>query len=93
MKKKSGLTFIEKAIVLVPEFELVVRKLEQQVTLRGQSISTLQNYIRRIAFLVTGVIPHFAVQVARKYEQAARLFIFQLYRQVSPRHPNYFFGS
>jgi len=27
----------EQAIMLVPEFELVVRKLEQQVTLRGQS--------------------------------------------------------
>jgi site-specific recombinase XerD len=37
---------------LVPEFEKVVRKLEQQVTLRGQSRSTLQNYIRRIALFV-----------------------------------------
>ncbi|RXF57200.1 integrase, partial [Enterococcus faecalis] len=38
--------------MLVPEFEHVVRKLEQQVTLRGQSKSTLQNYIRRIALFV-----------------------------------------
>lgn len=38
--------------MLVPEFENVVRKLEQQVTLRGQSKSTLQNYIRRIALFV-----------------------------------------
>jgi site-specific recombinase XerD len=38
--------------VLVPEFEKVVRKLGQQVTLRGQSKSTLQNYIRRIALFV-----------------------------------------
>lgn len=52
MRKKSGLTFVEQAIVLVPEFEHVVRKLEQQVTLRGQSKSTLQNYIRRIALFV-----------------------------------------
>lgn len=52
MRKKSGLTFVEQAIVLVPEFEHVVRKLEQQVTLRGQSKSTLQNYIRRIALCV-----------------------------------------
>jgi hypothetical protein len=44
MRKKSGLTIVEQAIVLVPEFEKVVRKLEQQVTLRGQSKSTLQNY-------------------------------------------------
>jgi site-specific recombinase XerD len=38
--------------VLVPDFKKVVRKLEQQVTLRGQSRSTLQNYIRRIALFV-----------------------------------------
>ena len=44
MRKKSGLTIIEQAIALVPEFEKVVRKLEQQVTLRGQRKSTLQNY-------------------------------------------------
>jgi integrase/recombinase XerD len=41
MRKKSGFTIVERAIVLVPEFENVVRKLEQQVTLRGQSKSTL----------------------------------------------------
>lgn len=52
MRKKSGFTIVEQAIVLVPEFEKVVRKLEQQVTLRGQSKSTLQNYIRRIALFV-----------------------------------------
>ena len=38
--------------MLVPGFENVVRKLEQQVTLRGQSQSTLNNYIRRIALFV-----------------------------------------
>jgi site-specific recombinase XerD len=52
MRKKSGFTIVEQAITLVPEFEKVVRKLEQQVTLRGQSKSTLSNYIRRIAFFV-----------------------------------------
>ena len=36
MRKKSGLTIVEQAVVLVPEFEKVVRKLEQQVALRGQ---------------------------------------------------------
>jgi hypothetical protein len=45
MRKKSGFTMIEQAIMLVPEFENVVRKLEQQVVLRGQSKSTLNNYI------------------------------------------------
>ncbi|MFH0758613.1 MAG: transposase, partial [Bacteroidota bacterium] len=59
MRKKSGFTIVEQAIVLVPDFEGVVRKLEQQVTLRGQSKSTLQNYIRRIALLVLhfGMLP------------------------------------
>lgn len=52
MRKKSGFTIVEQAVVLVPEFEKVVRKLEQQVTLRGQSQSTLNNYIRRIALFV-----------------------------------------
>ncbi len=42
MRKKPGFTMVEQAVVLVPEFEKVVRKLEQQVTLRGQSSSTLQ---------------------------------------------------
>jgi len=52
MRKKSGFTIVEQAIMLVPEFENVVSKLEQQVTLRGQSKSTLNNYIRRIALFV-----------------------------------------
>ena len=52
MRKKSGLTIVEQAILLVPEFEKVVHKLDQQVTLRGQSKSTLNNYIRRIALFV-----------------------------------------
>jgi len=47
MRKKSGFTIVEQAIVLFPEFEKVVRKLDQQVTLRGQSKSTLQNWIIR----------------------------------------------
>ena len=52
MRKKSGLTIVEQAIISVPEFENVVRKLDQQVELRGQSKSTLNNYIRRIALFV-----------------------------------------
>ena len=31
MRKKPGLTFIEQAIVLVPEFEKVVRKLPEKI--------------------------------------------------------------
>ncbi len=52
MRKRSGFTIIEQAIEHVPEFSTVVRKLEQQVILRGQSKSTLNNYIRRIALFV-----------------------------------------
>ena len=33
MSKKSGLTIVEQTIMLVPEFENVVRKLEQLVNL------------------------------------------------------------
>lgn len=49
MRKKSDVTIVERAILAVPGFDKVVKKLEQQVVLRGQSKSTLQNYIRRIA--------------------------------------------
>jgi len=51
MKKKTSLTIVERAIISVQGFDLVKKKLEQQVTLRGQSKSTLDNYICRIALL------------------------------------------
>ena len=53
MRRKISLTIVEQAIILVPEFDGVVRKLSNQVTLRCQSKSTLHNYIRRIALCVT----------------------------------------
>jgi site-specific recombinase XerD len=52
MRTKKGITIVEQAIIAVPEFATVVTKLETQVTLRGQSKSTLNNYIRRIALFV-----------------------------------------
>ena len=52
MKTKTSPTILERAIALVPEFEIVIAKLSQQVTLRGQSQSTLDNYSRRIALFV-----------------------------------------
>ena len=52
MRKKTSITIVERAIHAVPGFKKVVSKLEQQVTLRGQSKSTLNNYIRRIALFV-----------------------------------------
>ena len=48
-------TLVEKAISVVPGFDVVFKKLSQQVTLRGQSQSTLDNYIRRMA----GITLHF----------------------------------
>jgi site-specific recombinase XerD len=49
MKKLNEPTLVEKAIEAVPGFDSVFKKLSQQVTLRGQSQSTLNNYIRCIA--------------------------------------------
>lgn len=51
-RKKTSPTILERAIAAVPEFETVIKKLAQQVTLRGQSKSTLDNYTRRIALFV-----------------------------------------
>lgn len=50
-KQRIEPTLVEKAIATVSGFERVYGKLQQQVTLRGQSKSTLQNYIRRIAIV------------------------------------------
>lgn len=52
MRKRTTPTILELAIIAVPEFENVIDKLASQVTLRGQSKSTLDNYTRRIALLV-----------------------------------------
>ena len=52
MSRKPGPTIVEQAIIAVPEFENVIKKISQQVTLRGQSLSTLKNYTRRIALFV-----------------------------------------
>jgi len=49
MKKRNEPTLLKKAIETVPGFEMVYKKLGQQVTLRGQSQSTLDNYIKSIS--------------------------------------------
>ena len=51
MKKRSEPTIVQKAILTVNGFETVFKTLKQQVILRGQSQSTLDNYIRRIALI------------------------------------------
>jgi hypothetical protein len=47
--KRTEPILVQKAIENVSGFEQVYKKLNQQVTLRGQSQSTSDNYIRRIA--------------------------------------------
>ena len=37
MRKRTSPTILERAIITVPEFEKVMKKLSEQVTLRGQS--------------------------------------------------------
>ena len=49
MRKRIEPSLVENAITMVFGFDVVFKKLEQQVVLRGQSKSTLNNYIRRIA--------------------------------------------
>ena len=49
MKRAKESTIVGQAIETVHGFKDVYKKLHQQVTLRGQSRSTLENYIRRIA--------------------------------------------
>lgn len=51
MRKRIEPTIVEKAVQTVDGFEKVYKQLQQQVILRGQSRSTLENYIRRIALI------------------------------------------
>lgn len=48
-KQSSEPTLVQKAYLTVEGFDKVFIRLQQQVILRGQSKSTLHNYIRRIA--------------------------------------------
>lgn len=52
MQKRTNPTILGRDIIAVPEFENVLRKLDQQAALCGQSKSTMQNYGRRIALFV-----------------------------------------
>ena len=59
--KRSMPTIVEQAILSVDGFEKVYKTFEQQVILKGQSKSTLKNYIQKIAriSLHFGVLPEF----------------------------------
>jgi len=51
MRTKTSFTIVEQATIAVAGFEEVVKRMSNQVTLKGQSDSTLKNYIRRIALI------------------------------------------
>jgi integrase/recombinase XerD len=82
MRKKTSPTIVEQAIHAVPGFKNVVSKLEQQVTLRGQSKSTLNNYIRRIALFVI----HFGTLPEHVSEDEINEYLVSLARD--PRSPS-----
>ncbi len=82
MRKKRGFTIIEQAIAAVPAFADVKKRLEHQVELRGQSTSTLQNYIRRIALFVI----HFGRMPDQISEDEINEYLVSLARD--PRSPS-----
>lgn len=82
MRKKNSLTIVKRAIILVPEFEERVKKLGQQVTLRGQSKSTLCNYTRRIALFVI----HFEMLPEKVSEDEINEYLASLARD--PKSPS-----
>ena len=51
MKTKTEFTILERAIATVQGFEGVYKTLQQNITLRGQSQSTLHNYTRQISLV------------------------------------------
>ncbi len=82
MRKKNTLSILEKATIVVPEFESVLKKLETQVELRGQSSSTLKNYGRRIALFVI----HFRALPEHIDEDEINLYLVSLARD--PKSPS-----
>jgi integrase/recombinase XerD len=51
MRKKSEFTIVERAMQTIDGFSKVFQTLQQQTILRGQSQSTLNNYIRQVALV------------------------------------------
>jgi integrase/recombinase XerD len=51
MRKKSEFSIVQRAIQTIDGFQKVYNTLQQQTILRGQSQSTLENYIRQIALI------------------------------------------
>jgi len=82
MRKKKGFTIVEQAIIAVPAFAEVEKRLGHQVELRGQSSSTLNNYIRRIALFVI----HFGCLPEQISEDEINEYLVSLARD--PRSPS-----
>src|SRR5680860_24701 len=82
MRKKKGFTIVEQAIIAVPAFAEVEKRLGHQVGLRGQSSSTLNNYIRRIALFVI----HFGCLPEQISEDEINEYLVSLARD--PRSPS-----
>jgi integrase/recombinase XerD len=82
MRKRTSPTIVEQAIHAVPGFKQVVLKLGQQVALRGQSKSTLNNYTRRIALFVI----HFNCLPEQVTEDEINEYLVSLARD--PRSPS-----
>lgn len=51
MRKRTEPTIVENALTTISGFDRAYQKMQQQVALKGQSKSTLENYIRRIAII------------------------------------------
>ncbi len=82
MRKKKSFTIVEHATILVPEFQGIIKRLSDQVTLRGQSESTLNNYIRRIGLFVI----HFEKLPEQVSEDEANEYLVALARD--PKSPS-----
>ena len=77
-----GSTTIGKAISAIPGFQQVYDRLQQQVVLRGQSQSTLDNYIRQVA----KVSLHFGKLPEDICEEEANLYLTGL--ALDPQSPS-----
>lgn len=82
MRRKSSPTILERAIQVVPDFEHVLHQLSNQVILRGQSKSTLDNYSRRIALFVV----HFEMLPEKVSEDEINEYLVALARD--PKSPS-----
>lgn len=86
MRQKNGLTIVELAVQEVAGFDQVVKKLNQQVILKGQSPSTFNNYIRKVATLCL----HFGKLPEELDEDEINVYLVGLARSpLSPSRSNF----